>query len=431
MSSAPSGLVASLLGGAMRLLRYGRAYLVVWACSEANRIRSIGQRPRIHWKNPHGGEDILLVALFQKGALRDDTRNLLRAAKKRGMYVYAVNSLRLADPDSIRNVADAYVERFNFGRDFGSYRQGFRDILENDDFAGCGRLIFMNDSVFVCRERVERFLKDMTETECGILGATENHEIEYHLGSFCVSIRADVLRHPRFRAYWRRYRNSDVRPTVIRRGEMGLSKVLRSCARGPDDVRALYDSSRFHDLCTKDDAFLAEAVVRARTSDLNDWKRLSIRSAVEAYSGRFMRPALSGQPILRETAAAGDVQPMRQLRMATVGDADDYFREVVGGNGGQPVQGRFRDFLAALATDVFMAGSQIHQNAAILLRMGLPIVKLDGLYRGMFSVGDVNRILECLCPEDAALLRRQLFRRPFGGDTLRGWKRDAFFVGLI
>jgi len=63
--------------------------------------------------------------------------------------------------------------------------------------------------------------------------------------------------------------------------------------------------------------------------------------------------------------------------------------------------------------------------------MGLPIVKLDGLYRGMFGIGDVNRILERLGGDDATGFRALIFRRPFGGDTLVGWQRFAFFRGFI
>jgi hypothetical protein len=78
-----------------------------------------------------------------------------------------------------------------------------------------------------------------------------------------------------------------------------------------------------------------------------------------------------------------------------------------------------------------MQGSQIHQNAATLLRMGLPFVKLDGLYRGAFNIYDMVNITSQMTAGEAEELRRLLMVRPYGGGTLTGWKRAAFMRGLV
>ena len=79
----------------------------------------------------------------------------------------------------------------------------------------------------------------------------------------------------------------------------------------------------------------------------------------------------------------------------------------------------------------FLQGSQIHHNACILLFMGLPIVKNDGLYRGAFAMEDINRICEHLEEDEAKELVNILVSRPFGRSSLIGWKRAAFDAGLI
>jgi hypothetical protein len=63
--------------------------------------------------------------------------------------------------------------------------------------------------------------------------------------------------------------------------------------------------------------------------------------------------------------------------------------------------------------------------------MGLPIIKLDGLYRGIFNVMDVNLITQQLDETEADELEDLLYARPYGGDVLVGWKRSAFMRGLI
>jgi len=422
--------MGALQANAVKAVVYGFAWLRLCALSERNRLRALGRRATVHWHERYEGQPVLLLALFQKGRLRPDTLNLLKAARDQGYYVIAVNSLRLAVDARPVGLADRYVERFNFGRDFGSYQAGWLDLLNEPAFADCPRVVMLNDSVFFSSTRVGPFLKAMAETGCEVLGATENYEIEYHVGSFCISIARAVFRAPAFGRYWARYRKSDVRPAVIRRGEMGLSKVLRRCVSSDDRIAALYDSARFHEACRSDPEFLPAAIAAARTSDLTGWVRLSVGCAVDQYFEAHLRPVVEKGSVSVE--AIGSISsPVREARMSTIEDAVGFLSDVLGRELNADEIAHFREFLASYATRVFMAGSQIHQNAAILLHMGLPIVKLDGLYRGMFGIGDVNRILERLGGDDATGFRALIFRRPFGGDTLVGWQRFAFFRGFI
>jgi hypothetical protein len=79
----------------------------------------------------------------------------------------------------------------------------------------------------------------------------------------------------------------------------------------------------------------------------------------------------------------------------------------------------------------FVRGSHIHQNATSLLDLGLAIVKIDGMYRGMFSPADVRKICALLMPEDSIALERLLLSRPYGEHNLRGLRRAAFRQGLL
>lgn len=403
------------------------AYAIIHLQAILKWSRSLTRKPQIHWTQPYDGRPILLMALFQKGRLRSDTRALFEAARAEGYYIVAVNSLVFKDRDALEGICDTYIERFNYGRDFGSYKTGVLHLIGDEKFASCPRVLMMNDSVFVCRDRIAPFLRAHRDTEYEVLGATENYDREHHIGSFCVSFSGGVFRHSKFRDFFRQYRNSEIRPVVIDRGEFGLSRALRASSTSAEEFTTLYSSTRFHDLCNDDPEFLPIAVDLARTSDIVPWKRLSLLMVLEDYEEEYLR-AVVERKRLTLMGQIGNLAPIREMKYITIGDVDRYLSESVGD---LYDPGHFREYLAARATEVFMIGSQIHQNAAVLVKMGLPIVKLDGLYRGLFSVRDINRIISQLDDEDGAALRQLLFQRPYGGDTLEGWRKYAFYLGML
>jgi hypothetical protein len=63
--------------------------------------------------------------------------------------------------------------------------------------------------------------------------------------------------------------------------------------------------------------------------------------------------------------------------------------------------------------------------------MGLPLIKLDGLYRGMWDDSDILALKALLSPANFEECVNLLYQKPFGGDVLFGWKRVAFYRGLI
>ena len=99
---------------------YPLAYSIVSAQSLASRVKALGKKPVVHFEQPYAGQKILLLALYEKGRLRADIENLLITAKSLGMYVIAVNTLKVLNADSLKDKIDCYIERPNFGRDFGS-----------------------------------------------------------------------------------------------------------------------------------------------------------------------------------------------------------------------------------------------------------------------------------------------------------------------
>lgn len=91
----------------------------------------------------------------------------------------------------------------------------------------------------------------------------------------------------------------------------------------------------------------------------------------------------------------------------------------------------FDDLKRDILLRLFVRGSQIHQNALILFKGGLPIVKLDLLYRGVLDESDIYRLVAMMDPEDAEEFKKLVFARPFGRHNLFGLQRVYFEHGFI
>jgi len=406
--------------------------------SFVNGLKARRHPDRLHHQAPYDGQKILLVALYEKGVLRPDVRRMIAAAKAQGAYVLAVNNLALSDPAAWRDLLDCYIERYNYGRDFGSYQTGFLHLYAQGWDQTCPRVLMLNDSVYFCRRRTPPFLADLFDSEAEALGATENFEFEHHLGSFCIAMAGSVVRHPRMRRYWQRYRKSDIRPTVIARGEMQLSKTLKRAVSSEDQFTSLYGVARYETRVRGDAGYRARALYHSRQSDRVPWPALKAKDVLREFRVRnFVSPTFGRDEFRRhydeKRLSTGDYVKLTrrdQPSLAPPGgitapdvpllDYDDLTAAATANLDNR--KGKAGAMLDELAADLlvanFVRGGHIHQNAAALLDLGLAIVKLDGMYRGVFDASDVRKI--------CALL----LARPWGEHVTRGWRKAAFLLGL-
>lgn len=413
---------------ALTRVAYPFLYTVLSLVSAYRGVRAWGKRPICHWEMDYDGRPIAIVALYQKGRLRPDSVRLVQALKTFGCYVIAINTQRLDDPEGLRRLCDCYIERVNFGRDFGSYKAGFQHLYRKGWHEVCPRLLMVNDSVFCVSDRIDTFISDLMSSEIEVLGSTENYEISHHLGSFCIAVSNRILRHSSFRRFWATYRNSDVRPRVIRRGEQKLSKMLKRCVSAASEFRTLYGTNEYLTQLRQDDGFVDQAIQNARSSSLTGWRRFSARKVIDALRETYILRSKTfpddvsirlDDAVLADRVAARDVRGILEIARADLKPGETLDSDFV------------RKLIISELTEVYMSGSQIHQNASTLLIMGLPIVKLDGLYRGMFVIQDIQMITDQMPRQDALEVQRLLLERPYGGDALRGWQRAAFMRGLI
>ena len=404
-----------------------------------NYIKSLFVRDKVVVNTAYKDQSILLLALYEKSILRPDIVNLLKVAKKIGLYTITVNTQKLTDTELTdkKKLIDTYLGTFNFGRDFGSYKKGFNYIFNRSLHKHAPRIVMLNDSVFYEPSRLEPFLKELVTTKKEVLGATQNFEIKYHIGSFCISFAKSVTNDKRFISYWRSFRRTDSRRVVILRGEMGLSKVLSRIVSNQSSMQVIFNQNMVSQ-------FLREGQVDKKVSQ---WNKLLRKSKHVGWKSEPLNT------LMNEFIQTHNIIFHNKDQFKNENNAEDRFiltqkkymfesefcfidsmsqaKKILMKYGTKDLYEVFEDFVVARFVEQTRYGSQIHQNNACLVYIGLPLIKLDGIYRGMFNDIDVNNFRPLMDHASYEALEKLLFDKPFGSTTLVGWKKLAFETGLI
>lgn len=446
VARSPANYLSPLLQGkslmALRIWRvsdYAKALVIIHARSEIARMKAIGKRPKVHFEARFAGQPILLLATYEKGCLRPDIMRLITAAKAKGMYVLVVNTLKILNPERLAGAIDCYIEINNFGRDFASYKTGFQHVYAAEWHENCPRVLMVNDSVFFSTRGLDRFIEDMIQTDIEVLGSTENYEIEYHLGSFFISIGSNVLKAKKFREFWKRYRLSDVRPVVIHKGEMKLSKTLKRSVSSDNNIAAQFGAARFLIESNKNFELAEFAALNYRWSESAWPTRMTLDQLVNRISERL----IVDRSVEKESENVSKRKNIQSIHIGKDNKTEEsrFFvkdfksaleaisYEVV--NAKSIDDAKVREVWIALVAEIFMRHSQIHQNAPLLTKMGLPFVKLDLIYRGMCNIYDMENVSRQFEDHERQELQHLLIARPYGGHVLEGWKRAAFMRGLL
>lgn len=348
-------------------------------------------------------------------------------ARAKGFYVIGVNTQKFFNGENNTDFFDTYIERYNFGRDFGSYKAGFKYIFKRKYHKQCPRLIMLNDSVYYESTRSVKFLDGLANTTVEVLGATENYEIEHHLGSFCISIDGRIIRHKKFIKYWDHYSNSDVRPVVIKRGEMALSKCLRLIAKSPEDFRALYDVVFIAKTLQENHELSGVALEMTRRGDKIPWTRVDPQKIWDEFIKQYYFSNINFYQHKKIKLSNDMINFCSYFDLNEVKNFFETHLKIQDKN----LLKNMKTFVCSSLIRVFRVGSQIHQNNAILLHLGMPLIKLDGFFRGNFSETDVLALCSQLQEDEATELKRLLFSKSFAGETLLGWKFYMVMSGIL
>ena len=116
-------------------------------------------------------------------------------------------------------IASSCLFRENVGYDFAMWRLG----VSQTDLAGYDELLLTNSSVFGPLWPLESVFERMAGVPCDIWGMTDNGEIAWHLQSYFLVFRRQIIESEAFRSFWASVLPYQNKTQVIRSYEIGLS----------------------------------------------------------------------------------------------------------------------------------------------------------------------------------------------------------------
>ncbi len=412
---------------------YPSVYTVIKYLDVVQHLKSHFHKSKIYEFTPYrAGQKVALIAIWEYQDLRKDVYVLIQELKKRDFYVCVVNTGKM-NPETLSGIASVYIQRFNYGRDFGSYKEGIQYLQKENKLPQADKFLLCNDSVYYLQDLVSPALDKFLESNLDVVGATENFEITHHLGSFFIMFSKYVINTKEFKRFWKRFRVTDIRPKNIEYGEMRLTEKVRKTVT-ETQMRALWSmsilSKDFDDMDK-----LSHAMSLVNRGLITQWKKLSWQFITKSFLGeRILFPAdfSKNQGIFLQGSDSKDASYNNSELILTHEDAVYLIESTFGKEVGTQTLFDLQMKAKGLWMGTAASGSQIHQNNNLFISMGCPLVKLDLIYRGAFSYEDAEIMFTQIeNKEDVELLRDILYRRAFGLDTLRGWKRSAFTKGLI
>lgn len=197
--------------------------------------------------NPLDGRTrIAIYLIYPSRGLQKSHIHALEYMVTSGYAPFVISNLRLSKSDAqrVQNLAWHYLERPNLGYDFGGYRDGILALAPVlDDIE---RLVLFNDSCWFPLPGAEDWLATSEALGVDFAGASwhtavdspraENYEDivwhvdkstrKFHYASFAWNVSGRLLHSPEFLSFWQKYLLSNNKDVTVRRGEMGLSKMV-------------------------------------------------------------------------------------------------------------------------------------------------------------------------------------------------------------
>ncbi|NIZ12945.1 rhamnan synthesis F family protein [Phaeobacter sp. HF9A] len=198
----------------------------------------------------HDGElpaqdKVAIYLIFPKDGVLESHVRSLAYMREAGYAPFVVSNLPLSDADRerLKSLSWRVMERPNIGYDFGGYRDGCRVL--GDDVKMLKRLVLLNDSSWFPIPGSQNWLRAAEElgldyvsanTSYGVMRVDPdhyhaiqwNHDTslrDFHYCSYALSIGPNLLQSPKFIRYWKAYPLTENKNKVVRRGEMGLSRL--------------------------------------------------------------------------------------------------------------------------------------------------------------------------------------------------------------
>jgi rhamnan synthesis protein F len=307
--------------------------------------------------------------------------NLLEGLKRHEVNTIVVSNEKLNDEQlaTLTPLCAEVLVRKNKGLDFGAYKDAILRL--SDGKVPLSRVLLLNDSVYMFRRGLDELLTALLAEDMPMVAAHENWEKHYHFQSFCLGFSGSLLNDPKIQKFWRHYRPISIRRWCIDHGEVKFSAAIRKAASSFKVVYSIND--------------LLDAL-----SEGSDWPTLL---QYKEFVPESVRDDYPKDDVLAMLSHSGKDERAIILR-------------------------RLKERLSEL----LMRRAQSHTGAFFFPKfLSSPILKRDIVYRQLFTVYEVERmLLELGCTEELQSITDEIRRRG-SAQHLRGLAKRRYRLGLI
>lgn len=192
-------------------------------------------------------DEVAIYLIFPLNGVTKSHLNVLQQMVGEDIAPFVISNVPLSnqDRDLLAQYSWRIMERPNIGYDFGGYRDGVLFLREY--LPKLRRFYILNDSAWII-DAPQTWFHQVRTLNVDFCGATSHYEVKrvaiekfrnvewvltpnhrnHHYASYALAFGPKVLRDSFFMSFWQRYKLSDDKKRVVRRGEIGLSRSLLS-----------------------------------------------------------------------------------------------------------------------------------------------------------------------------------------------------------
>lgn len=169
---------------------------------------------------------------FDKDNIVDDYIYFyLAALQEHASYLLFVTTSTLSqeDQEKLSTFCSDIIIRENVGYDFMSYKTG----LNAFDYTQYDELLICNDSVYGPFYPLSEMFNTMQTKACDFWGVTENNDISYHLQSYFLLFKKNLITHENFKKFWEGVSVLENKEEIIEKYEVGLTRFFQESGFTP------------------------------------------------------------------------------------------------------------------------------------------------------------------------------------------------------
>ncbi|VAY87972.1 Alpha-L-Rha alpha-1,2-L-rhamnosyltransferase/alpha-L-Rha alpha-1,3-L-rhamnosyltransferase [hydrothermal vent metagenome] len=148
----------------------------------------------------------------------------LQELQKYSSFLVFVSTTKLKEQDieNLSQYCSRVIVRENIGYDFMSYKIGLESFVYQD----YDEVVICNDSIYGPVYPLKNIFNTMQHKECDFWGITDNNDIDYHLQSYFLVFKKEILNNQVFSDFWDNVEALSDKNDIIKKYEVGLTRTL-------------------------------------------------------------------------------------------------------------------------------------------------------------------------------------------------------------